>query len=307
MPFRTVSAHPMYGADWPDAYKTGLGCLADFSSCSVSVGRAVVATSNTSAGCVSQGTCTVVSPTCNTVVDTYLDLSSVGKTALNLYWALVYTSFGSADLWRLGVDGIADSLIVDSGVYWEYYTGVRSFGSFNPYSSFMAYNVKQYTFTSGSSSATMYWKTYRGFYNGMFQKLQFTHCASDNVFLGTVLYTFSQETSPIAVIPLDYSEYVKYQELRKTFGYSYDGISQPGWNALDIISVLKELFPDKSWMVLDDRESTLYLWNVNFPDIPDWLLQRLSPISVKVLKSPSSLDAEKSLFTLLAHRNNVSQ
>jgi hypothetical protein len=273
----------------------------------VTAGKAIAATSNTSAGCVSQGTCTVVSPDCNTVIATYLDLSSVGKTALNLYWALVYTSFNQMDLWRLSVDGTFDSLIIDSGIYWEHAQGVSPLGSFNPYSSFMVYNVKQYTFTYGSSSATMYWKTYRGFYNGMFQKLQLAHCSSSNVFLGTVFYAFSQETSPLAVIPLDYSEYVKYQELRKTFGYSYDGINQPGWNADDIINILKELFPDRAWMVLDDRDSTLYLWNVNFPDIPEWLLQKINPTVVKTLKSPSSLDPEKSLFTLLAERNNVSR
>ena len=126
-------------------------------------------------------------------------------------------------------------------------------------------------------------------------------------FAGKVIAGVLMETSPIAVIPLDYSEYLKYNELRRAFGYSTDGINQPGWNAADMIRVLKELFPDRAWMVLDDKDSMLYLWNVNFPDVPEWLLQRLSPTSVKVLKSPSSLDAEKSLFTLLEQRNNVIQ
>jgi hypothetical protein len=113
------------------------------------------------------------------------------------------------------------------------------------------------------------------------------------------------EASPIAVIPLDYSEYVKYPELRRVFGYSANGVDQPGWNSDDMIRVLRELFPDRAWMVYDDGKSTLYLWNVNFVDIPDWLLQKLGPTSAKVLKSPSSLDAEKSLFTELESRNYV--
>ncbi len=298
----------VYGTDWGGLYSTGLGCLPDFSSCSVYAGKAIAATSNTSAGCVSQGTCTVVNPDCNTCIATYLDLSSVGKTALNLYWALAFTSFHQLDIWRLVVDGMLDSLLLESGMFWEYTNGVSSPGSFNPYASSMVYNIKQYTFTSGSSSVTMYWKTYRGFYNGMFQVLQFVHCAGiNNVFLGEMFFTYSREASPTAIIPLDYSEYLKYQELRKAFGYSYDGISQPGWNTLDIISALKELFPDKSWMVLDDRDSTLYLWNVNFSDVPDWLLQRLNPVAVKVLKAPSSMEPEKSLFAQLENRNYVSR
>jgi hypothetical protein len=126
-------------------------------------------------------------------------------------------------------------------------------------------------------------------------------------FLGRVSMGVFIESSPMAVIPLDYSEYLKYSELRKTLGYSADGINQPGWNADDMIRVLRELFPDRAWMVLDDRDSTLYLWNVNFSDVPDWLLQRLNPTSVKVLKSPSSLDAEKSLFAELEKKNYVSQ
>jgi transcription initiation factor IIE alpha subunit len=120
------------------------------------------------------------------------------------------------------------------------------------------------------------------------------------------MYVFI-ESSPLAVIPLDYNEYLKYSELRRTFGYSIDGINQPGWNADDIIRVLKELYQDKAWMVYDDKDATLYLWNVNFKDIPDWILEKVNPHKVKVLKLPASLDAEKSLFTLLAQKNYVSQ
>jgi hypothetical protein len=47
-------------------------------------------------------------------------------------------------------------------------------------------------------------------------------------FAGKVIAGVLMEASPLAVIPLDYSEYLKYSELRKTFGYSADGINQPG-------------------------------------------------------------------------------
>ncbi len=123
-----------------------------------------------------------------------------------------------------------------------------------------------------------------------------------------VIVSYMYEVSPTAIIPLDYNnDYLVYPELRRIFGYSYNGIDQPGWNASDIINVLKELFPDRAWMVYDDKDSTLYLWNVNFSDIPDWLLQKINPSRAKTLQAPSSTSAEQSLFSLLAQRNNVVQ
>ena len=130
----------------------------------------------------------------------------------------------------------------------------------------------------------------------------------NNVYLaGRVKIGVLQEVSPLAIIPLDYNEYLKYNELRRTFGYSADGINQPGWNADDIINVLKELFPDRAWMVYDDKDSTLYLWNVDFSDVPEWLLEKIDPTAVKVLKSPPSPEPEKSLFTELEKRNYVGE
>jgi hypothetical protein len=124
-------------------------------------------------------------------------------------------------------------------------------------------------------------------------------------FMGRVYAGVFVETSPLAVIPLKYEEYLKYNELRRTFGYSADGINQPGWNADDIIRVLKELFPEKAWMVYDDKDSTLYLWNVNFQDIPDWILEKINPHRTKTLRSPSSNTAEQELFNLLSQMNNA--
>jgi len=131
---------------------------------------------------------------------------------------------------------------------------------------------------------------------------------SNNIYFASMAFaTVFYESSPVAVIPLDYSEYLRYSELRRTFGYSADGINQPGWNADDIINVLKELFPDRAWMVYDDKDSTLYLWNVDFSDVPEWLLEKIDPTAVKVLKSPPSPEPEKSLFTELEKRNYVGE
>jgi hypothetical protein len=105
---------------------------------------------------------------------------------------------------------------------------------------------------------------------------------------------WAYESSPLAVIPLNYDkEYMVYQELRNAFGYAATGVDQPGWNADDIISVLKELFPDRAWAVFDDRTYTLYLYNLTPDYVPDWLVEKLAPISMKVLKQPADSSAPK--------------
>ena len=115
---------------------------------------------------------------------------------------------------------------------------------------------------------------------------------------------FSEESSPLAVIPLDYDrEYVPYIELKNVIGYSINAVDQPGWNADDVIRVLRELFPDRAWAVFDDRQYSLYLYNLTPDFVPDWLVERLTPISIKVLKPPADSSVAKAWLDELSRRN----
>jgi hypothetical protein len=115
---------------------------------------------------------------------------------------------------------------------------------------------------------------------------------------------YAQETSPFAIIPLDYDkEYVPYPELRNAVGFSMNGVDQPGWNADDIIRVLKELFPNRAWAVFDDRQNMLYLYNLTPDYVPDWLIEKLAPTAMKVIQSPADATVAKAWLDLLNERN----
>lgn len=133
-------------------------------------------------------------------------------------------------------------------------------------------------------------------------------CVESNLnnvwYAGVTFVLWAYESSPLAIIPLDYDkEYVPYQELRSAFGYAATGIDQPGWNADDIISILKELFPDRAWAVFDDRQYVLYLYNLTLDFVPDWLVDKLSPVVVKVLKAPANSSIAKAWMDELNQRN----
>jgi hypothetical protein len=119
-----------------------------------------------------------------------------------------------------------------------------------------------------------------------------------------VVVVYAYESSPLAIIPLDYDkEWLPYQELRSAFGFSINGVDQPGWNADDIIRVLRELFPDRAWAVFDDRQYVLYLYNLTPDYVPDWLIEKLSPTAMKVLQSPADAAVAKAWLDLLNERN----
>ena len=123
-------------------------------------------------------------------------------------------------------------------------------------------------------------------------------------YMASASVVWSYESSPLAVIPLDYNkDYVPYSELRNTFGYSYNGIDQPGWNADDMIRVLRELFPDRAWAVFDDRQNMLYLYNLTPDYVPDWLIEKLAPTAMKVIQPPADAAVAKSWLDLLNERN----
>ena len=123
-------------------------------------------------------------------------------------------------------------------------------------------------------------------------------------YAGVITVVYAYESSPVAVIPLDYDkEWLPYQELRNAFGYAYTGVDQPGWNADDIIRVLRELFPNRAWAVFDDRQYVLYLYNLTPDYIPDWLIEKLSPTAMKVIQSPADVAVAKAWLDLLNERN----
>jgi len=119
-----------------------------------------------------------------------------------------------------------------------------------------------------------------------------------------VKVVYAYESSPLAVVPLDYDrDYVQYQELRNAFGFSINGVDQPGWNADDMIRVLRELFPNRAWAVFDDRQYVLYLYNLTPDYVPDWLIEKLSPTAMKVIQPPADAAVAKAWLDLLNERN----
>jgi len=128
---------------------------------------------------------------------------------------------------------------------------------------------------------------------------------SNNIWYASyVRVVYAYESSPLAVIPLDYDrDYMPHQELRSAFGFSINGVDQPGWNADDMIRVLRELFPDRAWAVFDDRQYVLYLYNLTPDYVPDWLIEKLAPTAMKVLQPPADVAVAKAWLDLLNERN----
>jgi hypothetical protein len=142
----------------------------------------------------------------------------------------------------------------------------------------------------------------------LFTPVLYLHAYEGNLnniwYASLVKVVYAYESSPLAVVPLDYDrDYVQYQELRSAFGFSINGVDQPGWNADDIIRVLKELFPSRAWAVFDDRQYVLYLYNLTPDYVPDWLVEKLSPTAMKVLQSPADATVAKAWLDLLNERN----
>ena len=126
----------------------------------------------------------------------------------------------------------------------------------------------------------------------------------NNTFFALVAFiSFAVEASPVLIMPIDYDRYLVFNELKSAVGWAADGVSQYGWNADDIIRVLRELFPDRAWSVFDDRQYVLYLYNLTPDYVPDWLIEKLAPTSMKVLKAPADATVAKAWLDLLNERN----
>ena len=171
---------------------------------------------------------------------------------------------------------------------------------YDPVENWKAY-LNPYTITSGRVFV-LRWD------GSLFTPVLYLVCqeyATNNIwYAGDVIVTYAYEASPLAVIPLDYNrDYIPYQELRNTFGFSINGVDQPGWNADDIIRVLRELFPSRAWAVFDDRQYVLYLYNLTPDYVPDWLIEKLTPTAMKVIQPPADATAAKIWLDLLNERN----
>jgi len=130
----------------------------------------------------------------------------------------------------------------------------------------------------------------------------------NNLFFAVIAFIgYAVEASPSLIMTIDYNKYIAYNELRKTVGWSFDGVTQYGWNADDIIRVLRELFPDRAWAVFDDRRYMLYLYNLTPDYVPDWLIDKLSPTAMKVLKAPSDASVAEYWLDELNLRNGYNQ
>ena len=156
-----------------------------------------------------------------------------------------------------------------------YFTGsinyeLASWPVYDPVVGYKAY-FNPYTISAGNVSIIR-WQG--SIFTPVLYLVAFENNLNNVWYAGVTVVMYAYESSPLAVIPLDYDkEWLPYQELRNAFGYASNGVDQPGWNADDIIRVLKELFPDRAWAVFDDRQYVLYLYNLTPVYVPDWLIE----------------------------------
>jgi hypothetical protein len=300
MPFATIQLHLTHGIDWMHPV-TDKYCTSDLSNCIIAAGRAIVTATNP--GCASNGTCMAVSPNCNTEIAVYYDGSNVNKSGFNIrWWYHIGVSFSSYPLFALSLDGAGvDTFLTHGTPASAYSLNLVSQNTYIPLSSLWFPYINRYAYGTEYIAVAEY--------TGGFRKVSLYHCVGQNQWIiGVIGYLFTVETSPFAVVPLNYEkEYLPYQELRNSFSYSYTGIDQPGWNTDDMIRVLKELFPDRAWAVFDDKTSILYLHNITIDFVPDWLVDKLSPVGIKVLKAPSDSSVAKAWLDELNRRNAYNQ
>jgi len=254
--------------------------------------------------CAKDGTCIRYTSIASTrTLETIFDYP--GKQAiLQSFWSRCHTNMLMNEnilyLWGLVVPVVGNT---DPAYIWLFPAlnyEVSSWPVYDPVENWKAY-LRPYSITAGTvqvlrwqgnvftSSATL--AVYEG--------------GSNNIWYAfDVLVVYAYESSPLAIIPLDYDkEWLPYQELRSAFGYAATGVDQPGWNADDIIRVLRELFPDRAWAVFDDRQYVLYLYNLTPDYVPDWLVEKLAPTAMKVLQPPADATVAKTWLDLLNERN----
>jgi len=321
MPFITATKQYNYGtATWmatSNFYCQSNTSVSDYGYCyNLIVGKAIFVQTNTTAWPIDPDTgrdsfpCAAAymcirytTTTLSRILDTIFDYP--GKQAvLQYFWSRSHTNLAMVgNIVRL--QGLPVPVVghVDATTLWLFPAtnyGVTSWPVYDPVENWKAY-LNPYRIDVG------YVQVFR------WQGSVFTSSANLAVYeygYNNVWYAFDMfvswayESSPLAVIPLDHDkEWLPYQELRSAFGYAATGVDQPGWNADDIIRVLRELFPDRAWAVFSDRQYVLYLYNLTPDYVPDWLIERLSPTAMKVLKAPADVTVAKAWLDLLNERN----
>jgi len=321
MPFSSGIYNAYYGTVWWQ-YKSAAYCqsntsASDYGKCYNTAGKAIFVQTDTttwpidpttgsdSFPCAADGTCTRYTATTGIrSFGTVFNYS--GKQAIVQYfWSrshawynqfagnIVYLNVGMLIPKHTGNPN--DLFFLPSPNY-----EVSSWPVYDPVANFKAY-FNPYTIPSGYV-AVLRW--YGSFFTPVLYLSAEEHNNNNIWYAADVRVFWAYESSPLAVIPLDYDrDYMPYQELRSAFGYAATGVDQPGWNADDMIRVLRELFPSRAWAVFDDRQYVLYLYNLTPDYVPDWLIEKLSPTAMKVLKAPADAAVAKAWLDLLNERN----
>ncbi len=318
MPLVTANAIYEYGIPMympnPPAYCQANTSAPDYGRCyNIMKGRAIYVQTDTATyptlPCERDNTCIRYTTAPNNIVVSQIFSYPNKQAILQYFWSRTHAN----RVWYANITFIEhvaipmpDS-IVNTITAWflpaPHYEAV-SWPIYDPVTNFKAY-YNPYTIASGHV-AIIRW------YGNMFcdnARLIIRNAFRNNLwYIFDVTVAWAYESSPLAIIPLDYDrEYVPYQELRNAFGYAVTGVDQPGWNAEDIIRVLRELFPDRAWAVFDDRQRILYLYNITPDFVPDWLVERLTPVAMKVLRRPSDSSVAKMWLDELNRRNVYSQ
>ena len=310
MPFITATTRYNYGTatyvEKPSTYCQNSTSASDYGKCyNIVYGKAVFVQTDTTTyptlSCETDNTCIRYTSVAN--VRTLATIFSYpGKQAiLQYFWSRSHSNMkiagnilylhgvpipysDSAYLWLFP----AVNYEVSS---WPVYDPVGNWKAYlNPYTISVGYvNILRWQGNVFTSSAPL--AVYEGNINNIWYAFD-------------VIVAWAYESSPLAIIPLDYDkEWLPYQELRSAFGYAATGVDQPGWNADDIVRVLGELFPNRAWAVFDDRQYVLYLYNLTPDYVPDWLIEKLSPTAMKVLKPPADVAVAKAWLDLLNEKN----
>jgi len=171
---------------------------------------------------------------------------------------------------------------------------------YDPVSNFKAY-FNPYKITSGYVNIIRW----SGTYFSPYMYLSVGEYNNNNIWYAFDTYVvWAYESSPLAIIPLDYNnDYAPYRELRNVFGYAANGVDQPGWNAHDIIATLKDIFPNRAWAVFDDVNKILYLYNLTMDYVPDWLINKLAPVGIKILQPPPDSSIAQAWLNEINARN----
>ena len=258
--------------------------------------------------CVNDGTCIgVLNPPWDYVI-TLKDNGSVGKQLILFKtWVVVNTNFEPIYTAEKCGAVMVKTNVMDENIWFPFifrtvnYIGGAGINAYNPLDNSVCALNLFYKPPIGNE-IILEWN---GATLGMKIIIDINMVSKPNVYYAFYAAAYyAQEASPLAVIPLGYDkEWLPYQELRSAFGFSINGLDQPGWNADDIVRVLRELFPNRAWAVFDDRQYVLYLYNLSPDYVPDWLVEKLSPTAMKVLQPPADATVAKAWLDLLNERN----